>query len=73
MNNKKTRLQRFISSLIAVLLFAAIALGAALPAAASITACRLNKKSPGSYVSIQSGTELRQHKFRGTTRVPFRH
>lgn len=35
MNNKKTRLQRFISSSIAVLLFAAIALGAALPAAAS--------------------------------------
>ena len=34
MNNKKTRLQRFISSSIAVLLFAAIALGAALPAAA---------------------------------------
>ena len=29
MNNKKTRLQRFISSSIAVLLFAAIALGAA--------------------------------------------
>ena len=38
MNNKKTRLQRFISSLIAVLLFAAIALGAALPAAASTAA-----------------------------------
>lgn len=35
MNNKKTRLQRFILSSIAVLLFAAIALGAALPAAAS--------------------------------------
>lgn len=35
MNNKKIRLQRFISSSIAVLLFAAIALGAALPAAAS--------------------------------------
>lgn len=35
MNNNKTRLQRFISSSIAVLLFAAIALGAALPAAAS--------------------------------------
>ena len=38
MNNKKTRLQRFISSSIAVLLFAAIALGAALPAAASTAA-----------------------------------
>ena len=38
MNNKKTRLQRFISSSIAVLLFAAIALGAALPAAASAAA-----------------------------------
>lgn len=35
MNNKKTRLQSFISSSIAVLLFAAIALGTALPAAAS--------------------------------------
>lgn len=38
MNNKKTRLQRFISSSIAVLLFAAITLGAALPAAASTAA-----------------------------------
>ena len=49
MNNKKTRLQRFISSSIAVLLFAAIALGAALPAAASTAASftagfRRNKK-----------------------------
>lgn len=35
MNNKKTRLQSFILSSIAVLLFAAIALGTALPAAAS--------------------------------------
>ena len=38
MNNNKIRLQRFISSSIAVLLFAAIALGAALPAAASTAA-----------------------------------